>query len=479
MFRLGIISEIGEGENLGYARVSFDENEIVSGWLAIPSMATYKTKHWIPVEVNAQVLCSMDENCEQGAIVLVLWSDTDTPPDWAGPDTMGVKYADGAEVFYEEAVNIVLPDAYEGAVKEQELQVVGYPEVELDSCGKEGVVFKCTVAVYPEVKLGQYKGLEAPKAEVKVMAADVNARLKEMADRNSRLVSVDRAAKKGDTADIDFEGFDNGVAFDGGKGENFDLEIGSGSFVPGFEDQLVGMKAGEEKDIDITFPENYTPELAGKPVVFHVKVNEVKHKEVPAIDDEFAKDVSEFDTLEELKADTRKKLVEDREAAAQRAFEDALMQKVADGIQADIPDEMVDVQAQQMMENFQQQLAAQGIPFDQYLKMTNTTEDDFKKQAHEPALQQVRMDLAVAALVKAEELEATAEEIEAEMKSVADKYGMDLDTIKKYLPEADVREQVLRSKAIKAVADAAVAVAPVVEETKEEAKQEEEKKDEE
>ena len=379
----------------------------------------------------------------------------------------------GAEVFYEEAVNILLPDAYEAAVKEQELKVVGYPEVELESCGKDGVVFKCTVAVYPEVTLGQYKGLEAPKAEVNVTDEDVDNRLNEMADRNSRLVSVEREIQKGDTADIDF------VAFDGGKGENFDLEIGSGSFVPGFEDQLVGMKAGEEKDIDITFPENYTPELAGKPVVFHVKVNEVKHKEVPAIDDEFAKDVSEFDTLEELKADTRKKLVEDREAAAQRAFEDALMQKVADGIQADIPDEMVDVQAQQMMENFQQQLAAQGIPFDQYLKMTNTTEDDFKKQAHEPALQQVRMDLAVAALVKAEELEATAEEIEAEMKSVADKYGMDLDTIKKYLPEADVREQVLRSKAIKAVADAAVAVAPVVEETKEEAKQEEEKKDEE
>ena len=383
----------------------------------------------------------------------------------------------GAEVFYEEAVNIILPDAYEAAVKEQELEVVGYPQVELESCTKDGVVFKCTVAVYPEVKLGQYKGLEAPKAEVKVAAADVNARLKEMADRNSRLVSVDRAVKKGDTADIDFEGFDNGVAFDGGKGENFDLEIGSGSFVPGFEEQLIGMKAGEEKDIDITFPENYTPELAGKPVVFHVKINEVKVKEVPAIDDEFAKDVSEFDTLEELKADTRKKLTDDREAAAQRAFEDALMQKVADGIQADIPDEMVDVQAQQMMENFQQQLAAQGIPFDQYLKMTNTTEDDFKKQAHDPAVQQVRMDLAVAALVKAENLEATAQEIEDELKTVADKYGMDLDTIKKYLPEADVREQVLRSKAIKAVADAAVAVAPVVEESQEEAKQEEEKKD--
>ena len=387
----------------------------------------------------------------------------------------------GAGVFYSDAVDIALPEAYTQAIGQSGLDVVGYPEVEIvdDKIDENGFTFKATVAVYPEVKLGEYKGLTAEKEEVKVSADDVKERLNEMAERNARLVSVDRKAKKGDIAVIDFEGFDNGEAFEGGKGENYELELGSGSFVPGFEDQLVGMKAGEEKDIDITFPENYTPELAGKPVVFHVKVNEVKHKEVPAIDDEFAKDVSEFDTLDELKADTRKKLVEDREAAAQRAFEDALMQKVADGIQADIPDEMVDVQAQQMMENFQQQLAAQGIPFDQYLKMTNTTEDDFKKQAHEPALQQVRMDLAVAALVKAEELEATAEEIEAEMKSVADKYGMDLDTIKKYLPEADVREQVLRSKAIKAVADAAVAVAPVVEETKEEAKQEEEKKDEE
>ena len=258
----------------------------------------------------------------------------------------------GAEVFYEEAVNIVLPDAYEAAVQEQKLEVVGYPQVELESCGKDGVVFQCTVAVYPEVTLGQYKGLEAPRAEVKVMAADVNARLKEMAERNSRLVSVERAVKKGDTATIDFEGFDNGVAFDGGKGENFDLEIGSGSFVPGFEDQLVGMKAGEEKDIDITFPENYTPELAGKPVVFHVKVNEVKVKEIPAMDDEFAKDVSEFDTLKELKADLKKKITGERKESAQRAFEDVLMQKVAEGITCDIPDARVNLQAEQMANNF-------------------------------------------------------------------------------------------------------------------------------
>ena len=366
----------------------------------------------------------------------------------------------GAEVFYEEAVNIILPDAYEAAVKEQELDVVGYPEVELESCTKDGVVFKCTVAVYPEVKLGQYKGLEAPKAEVKVVAADVNARLKEMADRNSRLVSVERAVKKGDTADIDFEGFDNGVAFDGGKGENFDLEIGSGSFVPGFEEQLIGMKAGEEKDIDITFPKDYTPELAGKPVVFHVKVNEVKVKEVPALDDEFAKDVSEFDTLKELKADIKKKLTAERTESAQRAFEDVLMAKVAEGVEADVPHEMVELQAEQMTEGFKQQLASQGIPFDQYLKMTNTTEADFKSQAYGPAEQQVKMDLAISAIVKAENLEATDDEVEAEMKNVAEKYGMDLDTVKKYLRPEDVKEQVIREKVIKLVADNAVAVAP-------------------
>ena len=311
------------------------------------------------------------------------------------------------------------------------------------------------------------EGLEAPRAEVKVMAADVNARLKEMAERNSRLVSVERAVKKGDTATIDFEGFDNGVAFDGGKGENFDLEIGSGSFVPGFEDQLVGMKAGEEKDIDITFPENYTPELAGKPVVFHVKVNEVKVKEIPAMDDEFAKDVSEFDTLKELKADLKKKITGERRESAQRAFEDVLMQKVAEGITCDIPDAMVNLQAEQMANNFKQQLASQGIPFDQYLKMTGTTEADFLSQAHGPAQEQVRMDLAVEAIIKAEGLEATDDEVNAEMQKLADKYGMDLESVKKYLPAAQVREQVIREKVVKLVADSAVAVAPEAEEKKE------------
>ena len=299
-----------------------------------------------------------------------------------------------------------------------------------------------------------------------------------MADRNSRLVSVDRAAKKGDTADIDFEGFDNGVAFEGGKGENFDLELGSGSFVPGFEDQVIGMKAGEEKDIDITFPENYTPELAGKPVVFHVKVNEVKAKDVPAIDDEFAKDVSEFDTLKELKADLKKKITEEREKAAQRAFEDALMQKVADGIEADIPDAMIDLQCEKMVDSLKQQLASQGIPFDQYLKMVQSTEEAVKAEAKEPAQQQVRMDLAIEALIKAEGIDATEEEIEAETKKIAEQYGMDLEMVKKYLPADQVKEQVVREKVIKLVADSATATAPVVETKNEEKKAEAEKTEE-
>ena len=374
----------------------------------------------------------------------------------------------GAEVFFEEAINIAFPEAYEAAVEQEKLQVVGYPAVEMvGEVTKDGFTFKATAPVYPEVTLGEYKGLKAEKPEVKVTAADVDERLKTLADRNTRLVSVDREAKSGDTAVIDFEGFLDGKPFDGGKGENFDLEIGSGSFVPGFEDQLVGMKAGEEKDIDITFPENYTPELAGKPVVFHVKVNEVKVKEIPAMDDEFAKDVSEFDTLKELKADLKKKITGERKESAQRAFEDVLMQKVAEGITCDIPDAMVNLQAEQMANNFKQQLASQGIPFDQYLKMTGTTEADFLSQAHGPAQEQVRMDLAVEAIIKAEGLEATDDEVNAEMQKLADKYGMDLESVKKYLPAAQVREQVIREKVVKLVADSAVAVAPEAEEKKE------------
>ena len=365
----------------------------------------------------------------------------------------------GAEVFYEEAVNIILPAAYEAAVKEQELNVVGYPEVELESCTKDGVVFKCTVAIYPEVKLGQYKGLEAPKAEGKVAAADVNARLKEMADRNSRLVSVDRAVKKGDTADIDFEGFDNGKAFDGGKGENFDLEIGSGSFVPGFEDQLIGMKAGEEKDLDITFPENYHEDLAGKAVVFKVKVHEVKEKEVPAMDDEFAKDVSEFDTLKDLKADLKKKITEERQKDADRVFEENLMNQVAENITADIPDVMVENQAHQYLDNFKAQISRQ-FPYEEYKKMTGMDDAKLLEEAKEPALRQVKMDLATAAIIKAENIEASDEDVEAEFAKMAEQFGMDVEMVKKYLSKEQVHDQILTQKAVAVVVDSATAEKP-------------------
>ena len=368
----------------------------------------------------------------------------------------------GAQVFYEEAVNIALPDAYEEAVKEQELQVVGYPQVELLDVGKEGFSFKATVAVFPEMTLGQYKGLEAPRAEAKVTDEDVDARLKEMAERNSRMVSVDRAVEKGDIANINFEGFLDGEPFDGGKGEDHDLEIGSGSFVPGFEDQLIGMKAEEERDINITFPEDYHADLAGKAVVFHVKVNAVKVKEVPAIDDEFAKDVSEFDTLDELKADVRGKITAELEEAAGRAFEDILMGKVADGLTGEIPDAMVEAQAQRFVDNFRMQIQSQGLPFDKYLEMTNMDVDSLLEQAKEPAARQVKMDLAVGAIIKAEGLEATDEDVDAEYEKMAKQYGMEAEEIKKYMDAEVIREQVLRDKAIRVVVDSAVAVEPVI-----------------
>lgn len=367
----------------------------------------------------------------------------------------------GVEVFFEEAINIAFPDAYEAAVKEQDLRVVGYPEVEMvGECTRDGFTFKATVPVYPEVTLGQYKGLSAPKDEVKVSAADVNERLKELADRNTRLVSVDRAAKEGDTAVIDFEGFLNGTPFDGGKGTNHSLELGSHSFVPGFEEQVVGMKAGEEKDIDITFPEDYHADLAGKAVVFKVKVNEVKEKEVPAMDDEFAKDVSEFDTLKDLKADLKKKITEERQKAADQAFEDALMEQVAANITAEIPDAMVEGQARQFLDNFKMQIAQQGIPYDQYMKMTGMDESKLLADAKEPAERQVRMDLALAAIIKEENLEATDEEAEEELKKMAEQYNMDLETVKKYLQADQVKDQIVTRKAVAIVVDSATAVKP-------------------
>ena len=362
----------------------------------------------------------------------------------------------GAEVFFEEAINIAFPEAYEAAVKEQELQVVGYPTVEMvGDCTKEGFTFKATTPVYPEVTLGEYKGLSAPKDEVKVTAADVDERLKQLSDRNTRLVSVDREAKEGDTAVIDFEGFLDGKPFDGGKGENHSLELGSHSFVPGFEEQVVGMKAGDEKDLDITFPEDYHADLAGKAVVFKVKVHEVKAKEVPELDDEFAKDVSEFDTLKDLKADLKKQITEERQKDADRAFEDAVMEQAAANITAEIPDAMVENQCRQFLDNFKMQIAQQGIPYEQYMQITGMDEAKLLEDAKEPALRQVKMDLTVAAIIKAENLEATDEEVEAEYKKLAEQYNMDIEMVKKYLPAEQIKDQLVSQKAVAVVVDSA------------------------
>lgn len=373
----------------------------------------------------------------------------------------------GPEVFYSDAVDIALPDAYSNAIGTSGLTAIGYPEIELvGDVTKDGFTFKATLPVYPEVKLGTYKGVSAPKEAVTVTDDDVTERLSELQDRNARLVSVEREAKLGDTAVIDFEGFDNGVPFDGGKGENHELELGSGSFVPGFEDQVIGMKAGEEKDIDITFPTDYAPELAGKAVVFHVKVNEVKSKELPELDDDFAKDVSEFDTIEELRADVRKKITEERENAVKYAFENTLMEKVAAGIEAELPEVLIEEQCQRFLEEFKSRLMQQGIPYDQYLKMTGTDEAKFLEDAREPAERQVRMDLAVAEIIRVENIEATAEEIEAEYAKLAERYGMDVETVKKYLDEGSVRNQLLNEKAVAVVVDNAIVEEPVKAEEK-------------
>ena len=382
----------------------------------------------------------------------------------------------GADVFYADAVDEAFPEAYEQAVESEKLDTIGYPEVEMvGDVTKDGFTFKATVAVYPEVKLGEYKGVSVPKEEVKVTADDVKERLNEMAERNARLVSVERKAKKGDTAVIDFEGFLDGTPFEGGKGENYELELGSGSFVPGFEDQVIGMKAGEEKDVDITFPEDYQKDLAGKAVVFKVKCNEVKVKELPAIDDEFAKDVSEFDTLKELKDDIKKQIESDREQAVKVAYENALIEKVADSIECEIPEALIEAQCKRFLEEFKSRIMAQGIPYDQYAKMTGMDEKKFMEDGREPAIKQVKMDLAIAEIIEQEKLEATDEEIEEEYKKLSGYYGMDVEMVKKYLGVNEVRTQVLNSKAVAVVVDNAKPTKAVAKKAEDPAEGEEKK----
>lgn len=370
----------------------------------------------------------------------------------------------GANVFYEDAINDSFPEVYEAAVKEQDLHVVGYPQVELKEAGPQGYTIVATVAVYPEVTLGQYKGLEVPRMEVSVSDEAVENRLKAMAERNSRVVDLDRAAENGDIVNINYKGYMDGVPFDGGEDKEFDLELGSGAFIPGFEDQLVGISAGESRDINVTFPENYNEKLAGKPAAFHVEANAVKRKEVPALDDDFAVDVSEFDTLEELRQDVRRTLTEEQEEIQRRAFEDAAIRKAAEGITCDVPDAMVEEEAKRRVENFARQIEARGMDFKDYLSMGGTTVRQLLDEAAEPSREQVRIDLTAKAIADAENIEATDEEVEKEYEKMTETFNADLETVKKYVTDEVVRNQVRYDKAVALVAESAVPIAPPVEE---------------
>ena len=353
----------------------------------------------------------------------------------------------GTGVFYDDAINEVYPVAYEAAVKEQGLDDVGYPQVEIVEVGPQGMTFKALVPVRPEVKLGEYKGLTAPKAAVAVTEEDVDNELKPFIMRATRVVSVEREAKLNDTTVIDFKGFDNGEAFEGGEGHNYELKLGSGSFVPGFEEQIVGMKAGEEKDIDITFPEDYHADLAGKAVVFHVKVNEVKEPQEPVVDDEFAKDVSEFDTLEAFRADLKAKLVERREAQVENMFQEAIRAQLIDNMECEIPDGMIEVQLDHMMERYSANLQNQGISLEDYMQMMGMDVATLRATSREGAVRELQTQLALEAVAAAEKIEVTDEEIEAEFNKLAEQYKLDIQMVKNAINPADLKKDLMMTRA--------------------------------
>ena len=366
----------------------------------------------------------------------------------------------GPEIFYDDAMNACIPDAYEAAVEEAGLKVVSQPSI-TDVDVKDGeFVFTAVVYVKPEVSVKDYKGIAAEKDEAVVTAEEVEAELTRMQDRNARQVSVEREAKKGDIVNLDFEGFVDGVAFEGGKGEKFDLELGSGMFIPGFEEQLEGKKAGDECDVDVVFPETYQEKtLAGKPAVFKCRINEVKENQKPALDDEFAKDVSEFDTLADLKADIEKKQQESKTASADNAFQERVMDKVIENLEADIPEAMVETQLDRVAEDFSYRLAMQGMEFESYLKMTGMTKEQFRQVFKPQALRQVKIRLALEKIAELEGLEVTNEDLNAEFAKLAENNKMDVEKVKELLSAEDLKGDMLCQKANDFVIANAVAVA--------------------
>lgn len=356
----------------------------------------------------------------------------------------------GADIFHYDAINELFPEAFEAAVKESGIEPVGRPEADVVSESlEEGVVLKVLVPVKPEIKLGNYTGLKATKKVHTVEDAQVDAELARMQDRNGRIVTREGIAENGDTTDLDFEGFVDGVAFEGGKAEHYSLVLGSGNFIPGFEEQVVGHAAGEEFDVNVNFPEEYqAAELAGKPAVFKIKLHEVKTKELPALDDEFAKDVSEYDTLDELKASIRKGMEEQNDKQASMETENELVEQVIATIEGDIPEAMYEARLDEMVRDYEYRLSQQGLKLEMYLQYMGQTPETFRASFKEQAEKQVKIRLALEAIAESEKITASEEDFEAEMQRIADAYKMEIAKVKELVNADDVKKDLAVNKAI-------------------------------
>lgn len=387
----------------------------------------------------------------------------------------------GEGVFYEDALDIVYPGVVGDAIKEAGIEPVAAPhDLDVTKIGKDGVEMTMKVTVKPEISIENYKGIEADKGDASVCADDVKKELASMQERNARVVTVDdRKAKKNDIAVIDFEGFVDGVAFDGGKGENYELTLGSGQFIPGFEEQIIGHKTGDEFDVNVTFPTEYTPELAGKEAVFKVVLHEIKMKELPTLDDDFAKDVDdEVDTLAELKKKIKAELSDKKKEDVEKDFESAVLEKVVDLVEGEIPEVMYDNKLEDDVKDYENRLAQQGIPLDTYLQYMGMDRDKFKESMRDNAVKQVKLQLAVEKIAELEKIEATDEEAEAQLKEMADMYQLDVEQVKKWVNIEDVKKDVVGKKTVDflvANAKAIVAEKPKKTTKKAAAKKEEEK----
>ncbi len=367
----------------------------------------------------------------------------------------------GEGFFYEDAANAVIPKAYEKAAMESEIEIVSRPEIGVEQIGKgKDFIFTATVAVKPEVTLGQYKGLEYDEKPVEVTDEDLEQELKKVQEQNARTVTVeDRAIANGDIAVIDFTGSVDGEEFEGGKGEDYELVIGSHSFIDTFEDQLIGKNTGDEVEVNVTFPEDYqVADLAGKPALFKVVIKAIKTKEVPELDDEFASDVSDFDTLDEYKEDLKKTILEKKEKAAKTAKENALVDKVIENAQMDIPEPMIELEVRQMADEFAQRMQMQGLSMEQYMQYTGLTSEKLLEEMKPNAEKKIKTRLVLEAVVDAEKIEVSAEELEAEYKKLADMYQMEVDKVKEIMGtagEENMKKDIAVQKAVDVIADSA------------------------